>query len=56
MTTLRPYQTEVISKITASTCERIIMVAPTGSGKTIIAVELIRATPGGCSSSRIAAS
>ena len=42
--TLRPYQVEVIAEIEAAIAagnKRIIVVAPTGSGKTIIGGELI---------------
>jgi superfamily II DNA or RNA helicase len=41
--TLRPYQTDVIAEIekaVAAGQRRIILVAPTGSGKTIIAAEI----------------
>jgi DNA repair protein RadD len=43
--TLRPYQTDVIAKIEhaiAAGDRRIILVAPTGSGKTIIAAEIAK--------------
>jgi len=43
--TLRPYQTDVIAKIEkniAADERRILLVAPTGSGKTVIAAEIIR--------------
>jgi DNA repair protein RadD len=46
MTDLRPYQAEVVAEIgrlIASGQRRIILVAPTGAGKTIIAAELIKA-------------
>jgi DNA repair protein RadD len=42
---LRPYQIDLIERIeqiTASTARRVLMVAPTGAGKTVIAVALIR--------------
>jgi superfamily II DNA or RNA helicase len=42
--TLRPYQKDVIEDFHCEACDskRIILVAPTGSGKTIIAVDIIR--------------
>ena len=43
---LRPYQTEVIAKIAATIDagkRRILLVAPTGSGKTVIASAIIEA-------------
>src|SRR5439155_4965299 len=42
---LRPYQSDVIARIWAAIEDakrRILLVAPTGSGKTVIAAELIR--------------
>lgn len=42
---LRDYQTEVISQYRqaiASSYRRILLVAPTGSGKTVIAAAIIR--------------
>jgi DNA repair protein RadD len=48
MTDLRPYQTEIIAKIEnaiATGERRILLVAPTGSGKTVIAAAMIVATP-----------
>jgi superfamily II DNA or RNA helicase len=42
---LRPYQTEIITKfdgVRAAGNRRVILVAPTGAGKTIIAAEIIR--------------
>ena len=45
MTLLRPYQTEVIERFhgaVAAGRKRIILVAPTGSGKTIIGSDIIR--------------
>jgi superfamily II DNA or RNA helicase len=42
---LRPYQHDLIAKLDAARAEgkrRIILVAPTGSGKTILAAEIIR--------------
>jgi DNA repair protein RadD len=45
MTELRPYQREVIASFeceVAAGCNRVILVAPTGSGKTVIAAEIIR--------------
>ncbi len=45
--TLRPYQERAISEIFAQlvTDHRVLMVAPTGSGKTVIAATLIQRTP-----------
>ena len=43
MTTLRPYQTDVIAKCEAAVeagQRKIIIVAPTGSGKTVVAAEI----------------
>ena len=39
---LRPYQVAAVDRIEADPHRRSLMVAPTGSGKTVIAVELIR--------------
>src|SRR6516225_42728 len=42
---LRPYQTDVIAQIEKAIAageKRILLVAPTGSGKTVIAAEIIR--------------
>src|SRR4051794_14921960 len=42
---LRPYQSEVIAKIAAEAAagrRRVLLVAPTGSGKTVIAGEIVR--------------
>jgi len=44
MTELRPYQTEIVGEFertVAAGRRRIIMVAPTGSGKTVVAAEII---------------
>jgi superfamily II DNA or RNA helicase len=44
MTNLRPYQVEVIADLDraiAAGQKRIILVAPTGSGKTVVAAEII---------------
>jgi superfamily II DNA or RNA helicase len=44
MTVLRPYQTDVVGRFwqTVGTGDRrVILVAPTGSGKTVIAGEII---------------
>jgi DNA repair protein RadD len=44
MTELRPYQTDVVAELertVAAGHKRIILVAPTGSGKTVIAAEII---------------
>ena len=44
MSTLRPYQSDVINEINNAVAageRRIILVAPTGSGKTVIAADLI---------------
>jgi DNA repair protein RadD len=46
-TTLRPYQTEIVDRFSverAAGQRRIILVAPTGSGKTVISGEIIRRT------------
>lgn len=43
MIELRPYQRASIAELMSSTAIRRILVAPTGSGKTVIAAELIRA-------------
>jgi superfamily II DNA or RNA helicase len=45
MTELRPYQTVVIDdfhRAVAAGHRRILLVAPTGSGKTVIGAEIIR--------------
>jgi hypothetical protein len=45
---LRPYQTDVVDAIEqtiANGVRRILLVAPTGSGKTVVAAGLIAATP-----------
>lgn len=42
MTDLRPYQLEVVEQLGRIDERRVIVVAPTGSGKTIIAAEIIR--------------
>src|SRR6476646_2745960 len=39
---LRPYQYGVIAALNANQARRKLLVAPTGSGKTLIAAELIR--------------
>jgi DNA repair protein RadD len=47
MTSLRPYQQDVITKCRETLragVSRICLVAPTGSGKTVIAAEIIRRT------------
>jgi superfamily II DNA or RNA helicase len=44
---LRPYQADVIARIDAKIAEgfrRILLVAPTGAGKTVIAAAIIAAT------------
>jgi DNA repair protein RadD len=38
----RPYQTNVIAEFKRTTAARVILVAPTGSGKTIIAASIIK--------------
>lgn len=46
MTKLRPYQSDVIRRVDdeiAAGCRRILIVAPTGAGKTVIAAAIIRA-------------
>jgi DNA repair protein RadD len=48
MTELRPYQNDVISDldhVIAAGNRRVIVVAPTGSGKTIIAADIIKRNP-----------
>src|SRR5215211_588214 len=45
MTELRPYQDDVVAAFereVAAGCRRIILVAPTGAGKTVIGSEIIR--------------
>jgi superfamily II DNA or RNA helicase len=42
-TVLRPYQREVIDQINAAAERRLMLVAPTGTGKTVIAAAIIRA-------------
>jgi superfamily II DNA or RNA helicase len=42
-TVLRPYQREVIDQINAAAERRIMLVAPTGTGKTVIAAAIIHA-------------
>src|SRR5882762_62607 len=42
---LRPYQTDVIARVWAASetgQRRIILVAPTGSGKTVVAADFVR--------------
>jgi DNA repair protein RadD len=49
MTELRPYQADVIAeldRVIASGNRRIILVAPTGAGKTVIAAAIIKAAIG----------
>jgi DNA repair protein RadD len=41
MIELRPYQREVIDQVDAATQRRLMLVAPTGSGKTVIAADII---------------
>jgi superfamily II DNA or RNA helicase len=46
MTELRPYQNDVLAEVDRAIAEgkrRIIIVAPTGAGKTIIAAAIIKA-------------
>jgi DNA repair protein RadD len=40
---LRPYQRAVIARVAAEACRRLLLVAPTGSGKTVIAAAIIKA-------------
>src|SRR5712675_459856 len=45
MTELRPYQTDVVAeyeRTIGAGCKRIMLVAPTGSGKTVVAAEIIK--------------
>lgn len=42
MISLRPYQVQVIDELATSVSQRALLVAPTGSGKTVIAAELTR--------------
>src|SRR5215469_3572703 len=42
MTTLRSYQEKVVDELLSTTSKRVILVAPTGSGKTVIASALIK--------------
>jgi superfamily II DNA or RNA helicase len=47
---LRPYQSDVISRVNAEIAagrRRVLLVAPTGSGKTVIAAAFIAAALGG---------
>jgi DNA repair protein RadD len=49
MTDLRPYQVDVIAELDkqiAAGKRRIILVAPTGAGKTVIAAAIIKAAIG----------
>jgi DNA repair protein RadD len=49
MTVLRPYQVDIVERfnaVTAAGKRRVILVAPTGSGKTVIAGEIIRQVVG----------
>jgi superfamily II DNA or RNA helicase len=49
MTELRPYQADVISelhRVISSGKRRVILVAPTGAGKTVIAAAIIKAAIG----------
>src|SRR5437867_1566491 len=39
---LRPYQAKAVAEIAAAEQRRLMLVAPTGSGKTVIAAEVIR--------------
>jgi DNA repair protein RadD len=41
MIELRPYQTEVVNQINGAPERRLMLVAPTGSGKTVIAADVI---------------
>jgi Rad3-related DNA helicase len=40
---LRPYRRAVIARVAAEACRRLLLVAPTGSGKTVIAAAIIKA-------------
>lgn len=42
MNASRPYQTDTIERVEASTARRVLIVLPTGGGKTIVAREIIR--------------
>jgi DNA repair protein RadD len=42
MTELRPYQREVIEQLNAARERRLMLVAPTGAGKTVIAADIIQ--------------
>jgi DNA repair protein RadD len=46
MIELRPYQIEVIDKVATAGNRRVILVAPTGAGKTVIGAEIIKTAVG----------